>query len=216
MRQAIGVTMAGMLAAGAVLFGANKGKDTDTEAALQHALRPTMSRMARKIIGFAAEHPSLAHTSVKGDSVDLTVAASMKPEADARTQDTAFLQVIGPRRPGSKLPGADTAMAVFMMRGGQVRGTTDETYSQSIDLSATANPELTTGEAGSDAVGWAAQEHTAVTGGEHDQVIHINTADAADPAAAAIRVATDAPSVLGQVEADLRYAAGPGSHRLMP
>lgn len=205
LRQGIGVATAATLAALAVFVSArNHSKDMDSEAAVQHALKPTMARTAGKIVEFAADHPSLTQKKWSKNFVDITIAASMKPEADIRTPDTAFIDLVIRRKAGSTALDGGAAVSLFMSRNGQVRGDAGQTYHQSIDISPQAR---------------SAQEHDYVIGNGPSPAhpgVNINTIDAADPAAAANRIAADAPSVLGQIEADLEYAENPDAHRLMP
>lgn len=200
-RQVIGVATAGVLAALAVVASSNKGRDTDSEAALQHALRPTMTRTAGKIIEFAGDHPSLSHTRVGKRVVEVTVDADVTPggsETEGGRPDKATLDVITRRQGGGTEPDPGAPLSVSINRSGHVNGDPDQEYEQVIAMQAPVDGGL----------GWAAWEQLVVadTGHQGPPQLHIDTTRADDPAAAARAVAQDTSGILEQTEFDLNQA----------
>ncbi|HXE10301.1 MAG TPA: hypothetical protein VN554_02645, partial [Verrucomicrobiae bacterium] len=107
----LAVAAAGFVAMGSVLFFANRRHDVDTDAALQHALRPTTVRMASKIIKFADAHPGLSDIHAGPEFVEVEVVA-------ANDQDTARLLVDTRRQNGSSTPDPEAVVSVDMLRLG--------------------------------------------------------------------------------------------------
>jgi hypothetical protein len=193
-----GVTVAAAAAIGAILIS-NKGKDVDSEAALQHALRPTMTRTAGEILRFADKHPSLSEVKVGKRVVEVAVSADVTPDealAEGGRPDRAALDVVMRRRPGSDEPDPDAVLSVAIDRTGHVNGDPDQEYQQLVVMHAPVDGGL----------GWEAWEHLAVSDGDRQgpPQLHIDTTGADDPAAAARAVAADAPGILRQAETDLR------------
>lgn len=216
--KAVAVTLAGMLAAGAVLFGANRKHDGDAEAALQHALRPTLERTAKDIIGFADGHPGLVRKRVGRHVVDLSVAGNIKPGSPAGNEqtDAAGMEVVTRRDGDSTEPDPDAVLAVHVQRSGHLRGDNSQTYEEEATIVAPGGTAatLTAGSANLVTTGWAGEEKE-LTGSTGTSA---NTITAHDPLKAALTVAEETPGILDQVAADLQYAEHSGEEppRLMP
>lgn len=192
-RQVIGYATVGMLAVGAIIFGANRRGDTD--AAVRDALRPTTVKMAGKIIKFAEDHPKYSHTLADGRYVTVNVLAG-------RGRDEAQLSVVTRRQDGSKAPDPEAAVSVAMTRSGAVRGDESQTYNQALHLDLDPIP--------------GADERTVVRGSDGASRFGLDVETAHNTLTAADRIAGDAPSMLGQIETDIESFANPAAHRLMP
>lgn len=207
-RHALGVAMAGTLAILAVIAASKKGNhvDVDSEAALAHALRPTMTRTSAEIIKFADKHPSLAHVKLGKETVELTVDATLPAGPEGGKPSKAVLDTVTHRFAGSDdRPNPNAALAVTINRSGHVNGDPEQNYQNIIAMQAPLSGE---GE------GWGAWEYVSVADAGYDgpPQLHIDSTHADDPAAAARTVAADTEGTLRQVEADLRAAPDAAGH----
>jgi hypothetical protein len=190
-----GVTVAGAATIGAIIF-ANRGKDVDSEAALQHALRPTMTRTSKDIIGFANRYPSLTETKIGKRVIKVTVDADVTPpeaKAEGGRPDTASLELVTRRRPGSDEPDPNAALSVSIERTGHVNGDPAQNYEEDINIQA---PGAGSGD-------WRAEGTIKV--GDTAQ-FQADTANAKDPAKDALKVVAETPGILDHTEFDLTSA----------
>lgn len=196
-RHVIGVTTAGMLALLAVLAAAHKGgkeTDVDSEAMLQHALRPTMVRTAGEITRFAAKHPSLSKVEVGKKTVDVVIEKTMESGEGGAPPKTT-LETVTRRQDGSTEPDPDKVLSVAINLSGHVRGDPEQNYEEIIAMRAPGTGNL----------GWGAWEHVDVADVEYDgpPQLHIDSTRAEDPVAAARVVAADTQGILKQAEVGL-------------
>lgn len=210
-RQVIGVATAAGLAALAVLASAgHKGKrDFNPDAALQHALRPTLVKTAGEIAGFAHDHPGLTDKQVGKHVIRLVVDGTIKPGSPAGNvkPDHAAMEVVARRQGESTELDPKAALAVSVERSGYQRGS-DQTYeADGVIVTPGGAATLTAGSANLHTEGWGAKVTDVA-----------DTTKAHDPVNAALAVDEAMPTAVSLVENDLTYAEHSGDQplQLMP